>query len=134
MRAAGEEAAVGESPDVHTPAGRLRLKVEAVRRSPDAAQTVEATLRAIPGVLEATANPGTGSVSILYQPKQIAAPEIHGAVQTVEVAHVPGQPRAAGAGPHAVTWTAWIARTVAVVAIEAALQQALGPLFWPRRC
>jgi hypothetical protein len=97
---------------MHTPAGRLRLKVEAVRGSPDAAQMVEATLRAIPGVLEATANPGTG----------------------LEGAHAPDQLRAAGAGPQAATWTAWIARTVAVVAVEAALQQALGPFFWARRC
>ena len=125
---------MGESPDMHTPAGRLRLKVEAVRGSPDAAQMVEATLRAIPGVLEATANPGTGSVSLLYEPEQIAAPEIHEALQSLEVARAPDQPRAAGVGPQAATWTAWIARTVAVVAVEAALQQALGPFFWARRC
>jgi hypothetical protein len=51
---------------VHSLPGRVRLRVDALRRNPVLAQAVEQRAAAIRGVLGARANPLTGSLLIYY--------------------------------------------------------------------
>ena len=51
---------------VHALPGRLRVKVAAIRKAPAVAAQVEQALRKDRGIVEAVANPITGSVLIRY--------------------------------------------------------------------
>jgi Heavy metal associated domain 2 len=60
----------------HTVPGRLRVKLPGLKGSPRQAERLEATVRQLPGVSEATANPTTGSLLVLFDPQQTG----HGAI------------------------------------------------------
>ena len=53
---------------VHALPGRLRVKVAAIKKAPDAAAAAERALRQERGVIDAIANPVTGSILIHYDP------------------------------------------------------------------
>jgi hypothetical protein len=52
----------------HIVPGRLRLKLRALKHSPDRAEQLAATARQVSGVTNATANPRTGSLLVLFDP------------------------------------------------------------------
>jgi hypothetical protein len=120
---------VGESTEGYALARTLCLEVDGVRQSPDRARLVQDTLRAIPGVVQVTTDPRTGSVLLQYDPDWSNrrgggdAPSVPPGGDGVHV-----KPRSSAA-----LWTGWLVRTVLVVTLEVALQRALGP-FFPRRC
>jgi len=61
---------------LHTLAGRLRIKVAAVKGSPQKAEKIERQFQACEGITQVTANPVTGNVLILYDSQQIKQEEI----------------------------------------------------------
>ena len=61
---------------VHALEGRLRIKVPEVRGATDTAREIESRLRALPAVDQATANPVTGNVLVLYDPRRITHAQI----------------------------------------------------------
>ena len=65
---------------IHTIEGRLRVKVVEVKGSPAHARQIEALFREVEGIREVRANPITGNVLFLHDPRQIAAREILGSL------------------------------------------------------
>src|SRR3974377_2260189 len=61
---------------VHALEGRLRIKVPEVKGAPLKAREIEGHLSLCPGVEEFSANPITGSVLVLYNPRLIGQEEI----------------------------------------------------------
>jgi hypothetical protein len=54
----------------HTVPGRLRVKLPGLKGSPRQAERAAATVRQLPGVVETAANPTTGSLLVLFDPRQ----------------------------------------------------------------
>jgi hypothetical protein len=54
----------------HLVPGRLRLKLPALKGSRQVAERLAGTTRSLPGVTDATANPTTGSLLVLFDPRQ----------------------------------------------------------------
>ncbi len=61
---------------VHALDGRLRIKIPEVKNAPLKAREVEQHLALSPGVDQVSANPVTGNVLILYNPRLIGQEEI----------------------------------------------------------
>jgi ATP-binding cassette subfamily B protein len=61
---------------VHVIEGRLRVKVPEVKRSKAFARAVEDLFRSVEGIHEVRANPLTGNVLFLHDPKRIPVREI----------------------------------------------------------
>jgi len=61
---------------LHTLAGRLRVKVTAVKGLPQKAEGLERQFRACEGITQVTANPVTGNVLVLYDPQRLGQEEI----------------------------------------------------------
>jgi len=61
---------------VHALEGRLRIKIPEVKGASLKAREIESHLALCPGVEEVTANPVTGSVLVLYNPRLIGQEEI----------------------------------------------------------
>lgn len=61
---------------VHALEGRLRIKIPEVKGAPLKAREIEGHLSICPGVEEVSANPVTGSVLVLYNPRLIGQEEI----------------------------------------------------------
>uniref|UniRef100_A0A7V4G6J1 Cation transporter n=1 Tax=Desulfobacca acetoxidans TaxID=60893 RepID=A0A7V4G6J1_9BACT len=61
---------------VHALDGRLRIKIPEVKNAPPKAREVEQHLKLSPGVDQVSANPVTGNVLILYNPRLIGQEEI----------------------------------------------------------
>jgi copper chaperone CopZ len=61
---------------VHAVEGRLRIKIPEVKGAPNQAREIEGHLSLCPGVEEVSANPVTGSVLVLYNPRLIGQEEI----------------------------------------------------------
>lgn len=53
--------------------GRVRLKVDAVRRAPEFARQVEDRLATVPGITAVEANALTGGVLVCYDQRQLLA-------------------------------------------------------------
>ena len=60
----------------HVLEGRLRIRLKGVKRSPEAAAHVERRTHALPGVEQATANPDTGNLLVLYDAERTDPSEI----------------------------------------------------------
>lgn len=101
----------------------LRLNVDNDRRSPESVDVAGDTLRGIPGVSVVATDPRTGSLVIGYEPAEAPRAEWPNSEAPVP----PTRSRST-------TWAVWLGETLALVAVEIALQQALGPLFLRRRC
>ena len=61
---------------MHLTPGRLRLRMPERRGDERFAQQVEAALARMPGVTQARANPVTGSILVLFDPRQLDALQI----------------------------------------------------------
>jgi hypothetical protein len=59
------------SAHLHALDGRLRIKVASVKGSPRKAEEIEDRLQRCDGITQATANPTTGSILILYDSQRI---------------------------------------------------------------
>jgi copper chaperone CopZ len=68
---------------VHALEGRLRIKIPEVKGAPSKSREIERHLASCPGVEEVTANPVTGSVLVLYNPRLIGQEEIIFAFQEI---------------------------------------------------
>jgi copper chaperone CopZ len=68
---------------VHALEGRLRIKIPEVKGAPLKAREIERHLASCPGVEEVSANPITGSVLILYNPRLIGQEEVIFAFQEI---------------------------------------------------
>ena len=124
---------MGERLDLRPRTGRMRLDVDGEWRSPESVCMAEDTLRAIPGVSDVTVDASTGSVLIVYTPPaRPAASEVCEAPP--DGAHAASDRPTTARPSRATVWAVWIGETVALVALEMALQRALGPLFLRRRC
>jgi hypothetical protein len=110
---------------------RVRLTVDAVRGSVARARDVERTLRTIPGVLAVEIDPHTGSTLIDYDPHagahEVEAELVDPAAEVTALCPVQRAPRGT------LTLSKFV-ETLVIVGLELALQRALGPFFWPRRC
>ena len=106
--------------------GGLQLTVDGMRGSPGTARSVVDTLRGIPGVRDVVADPQTGRVAIRYEP--------HAAVEhTPPRMELSARREAVSAAVVQTPVLTRIVETVVIIAVELALQRALGPL-WPKRC
>jgi len=61
---------------VHALPGRLRVKLAAIKRAPAVAEHLEQVLRRDKGVVDAVANPLTGSVLVHYDPQRTTSQAI----------------------------------------------------------
>jgi hypothetical protein len=61
---------------VHALEGRLRIKIPEVKGAPLQAREVESHLQLLTGMMEASANPITGNVLILYDPRLLREDQI----------------------------------------------------------
>jgi hypothetical protein len=72
------------SPYIHALDGRLRIKIAAVKGSPARALEIEERLRKMHGIEQAKANPTTGNILIIYNPKRIQQGEVIAALQRLD--------------------------------------------------
>jgi hypothetical protein len=80
---------------VHALEGRLRIKIPEVKGAPHNGREIERHLGLCAGVEEVSANPITGSVLILYNPRLIGQEEIISAFQEIGYL-VDSEPKASG--------------------------------------
>jgi copper chaperone CopZ len=99
---------------VHALEGRLRIKIPEVKGAPLKAREIERHLASCPGVEEVTANPITGSVLVLYNPRLIGQEEIVFAFQ--EIGYLEESPLKAGGTGGNTTHEGTIARVTTAVA------------------
>jgi hypothetical protein len=85
---------------VHALEGRLRIKTPEVKGAPHKAREIEGHLALCPGVEEVSANPVTGSVLVLYNPRLICQEEIILACKEIGYLEetAPQAPRKGGGG------------------------------------
>jgi copper chaperone CopZ len=69
------------SPYLHVLDGRVRIKVPAIKGAPQRALAIEQKLLALDGITTVTANPTTGNVLALFDPKIIGHNDIIAAIQ-----------------------------------------------------
>jgi len=108
---------------VHAVEGRLRIKVPEVKGSSLKAREIEGHLALCPGVEEVSANPITGSVLVLYNPRLIGQEEIVLAFQEIGylLETAPQAPRETGKSPNHEGVVARVATAVASTLMEVAL-------------
>ncbi len=100
---------------VHALEGRLRIKIPEVKGAPLKAREIERHLASCAGVEEVSANPITGSVLVLYNPRLIGQEEIIFAFQ--EIGYLEGStPRASGGTGGNITHEGTLARVTTAVA------------------
>ena len=61
---------------MHAVDGRLRIRLDSIKKSPRAAASVTESLVKVPGVKKARANPVTGSLLIHYDPWKISQTDL----------------------------------------------------------
>ena len=99
---------------VHAIEGRLRIKVPEVKRAPARARQLEERFRAVEGIRDVRANPLTGNVLFLHDPRRVAARQILAALIAAGYLGMGldgAADRADGAGATAAAiaeWLAWI--------------------------
>jgi copper chaperone CopZ len=115
---------------VHALEGRLRIKIPKVKGAAGRAQEVERHLRQFSGVEEVSANPTTGNVLILYDPRLTEQGQIFSSLQ--EKGYLT-QPNSGGnrannpaADPQGVVEK--VTATVAATLMEVALSRLVGAL------
>src|SRR5918999_5791051 len=65
---------------VHSIPGRLRVKTASVKKSPEQADRAKKLLALIPGVYSVQTNTVTGSVLVLYSPKDASCDHLLGVI------------------------------------------------------
>ena len=68
---------------IHALDGRLRIKVAEVKGAPSKALEIESQLRQVNGIDHVSANPMTGNILILYDPRRIVQQEIIDALRAL---------------------------------------------------
>jgi hypothetical protein len=108
---------------VHALEGRLRIKVPEVKGAPLKARDIEGHLALCPGVEEVSANPITGSVLVLYNPRLIGQDEIILAFKEIGYLeeNAPKAHRETGGNPNHEGTIARVATAVASTLMEVAL-------------
>ncbi len=107
---------------LHVMDGRLRVKVPEMKRSLQKAQHVEAIIRSLEGVIQASANPTTGNLLVLYQSHVLTHTDIILTLKKAEYLRVPSPAQSAALTAHlsnAVSQA--IARSVAELLMERAI-------------
>ena len=66
---------IGNIQVVHAIPGRIRLKVAQVRKNPVLASEIQTRLATVQGIRQVEVNPLTGSVLMLYEAQDAAAPD-----------------------------------------------------------
>jgi len=120
---------VAGSAYVHVMDGRLRIKVPDVKGAPAVACVIESGLRALPGVENVTASAVTGSVVVVHDPTVTEPAEILAAIRALAGVsdHAPRAPTPTTPTP----MRGMLAASLARVALEAALQQAVRAFLLP---
>jgi copper chaperone CopZ len=108
---------------VHAVEGRLRIKVPEVKGAPLKAREIEGHLTLCPGVEEVSANPITGSVLVLYNPRLIGQEEVILAFKEIGYLeeNAPKANRGAGGNPSHESTIARVTTAVASTLMEVAL-------------
>jgi len=120
---------VAGSAYVHVVDGRLRVKVPDLKGAPAVACVMESGLRALPGVESVTASAVTGSVVVVHDPEVTEPAEILAAIRALAGLSGPAARDPTPAAPFRMG--GMLAASLARVAFEAALQQAVRVFFLP---
>jgi copper chaperone CopZ len=110
---------------VHALEGRLRIKLPKIKRALREALEVELRLQQVTGVKEVSANPTTGNVLILYNPREISQGEIISFL--MELGYLP-QPLGGSGTANPPSTVERLTATVAATIMEAALLRLVGAL------
>lgn len=111
-----------DSSYIHSLEGRLRIKIPQVKGAADKALEVEGHLQHFTGVESVTANPTTGNVLILYNPRLIDQRRLISSLK--ELGYLsPSSPNAVGA--HASAATPGIMETVTTTVTASLMEVAL---------
>jgi len=115
---------------VHALEGRLRIKIPKVKGAAGEAQEVERYLRQFTGVEDVSANPVTGSVLILYNPRLIDQGDIFSFLKEVGYLSQPSQRGSGGNNPASAPRgvVEKVTATVAASLMEVALSRLVGAL------
>jgi copper chaperone CopZ len=110
---------------VHALEGRLRIKIPEVKGVPSQAREIERHLSLCPGVEEVSANPITGSVLVLYNPRLIGQEEIILAFKEIgyPVETTPQPHQGSGGNPHHAGAFSRATTAVASTLLEVALSR-----------
>lgn len=113
---------------VHALEGRLRIKIPRVKGAAGEAQEVERTLRQFTGVDDVSANPVTGNVLILYNPRLTEQEQIFSYLGETGYLTLPAGTRAnnPASAPRGVVEK--VTATVAATLMEVALSRLVGAL------
>ena len=114
---------------VHVVDGRLRIKVPDVKGAPTVACVIESGVRALPGVESVTASAVTGSVVVVHDPEVTEPAEILAAIRAL--AGISTRPRSDPSPAPRIPMGGIFAASLARVAFEAALQQAVRVFLLP---
>jgi copper chaperone CopZ len=101
---------------LHVVRGRVRVKVPEVKRCRVKAREVEQTLRKMQGVTHVKANPLTGNVLILFQPRLVDLSQILSALRSIDCFNQPPTPPIVNEGVYR-----FLFQSVAEVALERAI-------------
>src|SRR5208337_4726898 len=110
---------------VHALEGRLRIKLPKIKRALREALEVELRLQQVAGVEEVSANPTTGNVLILYNPRILKQGEIISFL--MELGYLP-QPLGGSGMTESPSVVERTAATVAVTIVEFAFGHLIGAL------
>jgi copper chaperone CopZ len=77
----------------HALEGRLRIKVPAVKRSPEHASRIERLIGALDGVTQVNANPTTGNVFVLFCPRTRTHADIVSVLHEAQYLHTASMPQ-----------------------------------------
>jgi hypothetical protein len=110
---------------VHSLEGRLRIKLPKIKRALREALEVELRLQQLTGVEEVSANPTTGNVLILYNPRLLGQGEIISFL--MELGYLP-QPLGGSGIIGSPSTLERLASSVAATILEAALLRFVGAL------
>lgn len=107
---------------VHALEGRLRVRIPMLKGAMRRARELEARLGQLPGVEQASANPTTGSLLILYLPHLLEQADLISYLR--EWGYLP----AVRPGPHGPGAVEKVTATVAATLVEVALSRLVGAL------
>ena len=110
---------------VHSLKGRLRIKFPKIKRALREALEVELRLQQLTGVEEVSANPTTGNVLVLYNPRLLGQEEIISFL--MELGYLP-QPLGGSGITESSSTLESLASRVATTILEAALFRLVGAL------
>lgn len=107
---------------LHVMDGRLRVKIPEMKRSAQRARHVEELISALEGVIQASANPTTGNLLVLYHSHVLAHTDIILTLKKAEYLRIPPPVSSTGLTAHLAGLVSQaIARSVAEMLMERAI-------------